>query len=208
MPEELTEKAAELRGFPLIKVKSDDRAELEPIQLVQQESGAKIAVDANCSWENVEISEISRNLAKMGVIFLEQPFHPEHDVRMAEESIASELPIFADESCVVLEDIERLTGRFAGFNMKLSKCGGLTPGLAMLRRGRELGLRSMVGCMLESSLGIAAGAVVAQQTEFADLDGAWLLRDDVFTGLPLERGLLVPSGPGFGVTPVFGLFPE
>ena len=115
----------------------------------------------------------------------------------------SRLPIFADESCAGPEDVARLPGRFSGFNIKLVKCGGITPGLAMLREGKRLGLKIMVGCMLESSLLISAGAVVAQDAEYADLDGSWLLRDDPFEGLSLEQGRIRPNFlPGLGVKPV------
>jgi len=206
--EEFAEKAAELQGFPFIKLKSDRRAELEPVRYLRESTGAAIAVDANCAWAEVDIAAVSREMANLGVVFLEQPLPPDADVAMAEKSLASELPVIADESCVVQGDIEHLTGRFAGFNIKLVKCGGLTPALAMLRRGRELGLRTMVGCMLESSLGIAAGCVVAQHSDYADLDGAWLLRDDPFAGPTLTKGMILPSGPGFGVRPAPGLFPE
>ena len=110
------------------------------------------------------------------------------------------VPVMADESCVTVEDVERVPGHFAGFNIKLVKCGGLTPALRMARRGRELGLRTMVGCMLESGLLIAAGAVVAQITDYADLDGAWLLTDDPVKGWLFDRGALLPAeGPGLGV---------
>jgi len=200
---ELETKAAELRGFPLIKMKSDSMADLAPLALIRKRTGATLAVDANGAWERVDLAAISRELAQLGVLFIEQPLSPARDDRMPELLAASELPILADESCVTFEDVERMPGRFSGFNIKLVKCGGLTPALAMARQGRELGLRTMVGCMLESSLLIAAGTVVAQLTDFADLDGAWLLRDDPFVGLPLSRGVLTPgSGPGFGVEPV------
>jgi len=199
---ELALKAVELRGFPLIKMKSDSLADLAPLALVRKRTGAALAVDANCAWERVDMAAISRELAQLGVLFIEQPLSPASDERMPEMLAASVLPILADESCVTLEDVEWMPGRFSGFNIKLVKCGGLTPALAMARRGRELGLRTMVGCMLESSLLIAAGAVVAQETDYADLDGAWLLKDDPFAGLPLRQGLLMPgSGPGFGVEP-------
>ena len=93
-----------------------------------------------------------------------------------------------------------MPGRFSGFNIKLVKCGGLTPALRMLRQGRQLGLKVMVGCMLETSVLIAAGAVIGQKTDFSDLDGSWLLRDDPFVGLNFERGILTPSSaPGLGV---------
>ncbi|MCX6967394.1 MAG: dipeptide epimerase [Verrucomicrobia bacterium] len=199
---ELELKAVELRGFPLIKMKSDSMADLAPIALMRKRTGATLSVDANGAWEKVDIKAISRDLAQLGTLFIEQPLSPALDERMPELLAASALPILADESCVTLEDVERMPGLFSGFNIKLVKCGGLTPSLLMARRGRELGLRTMVGCMLESSLLIAAGAVVAQETDYADLDGAWLLQDDPFTGLPLRQGVLAPgSGPGFGVEP-------
>jgi L-alanine-DL-glutamate epimerase-like enolase superfamily enzyme len=192
--EELLEKIAELQGFPLIKIKSDARADLSAVRTVRERTGATLAVDANCAWVDISIAKVSRELAALGVAFIEQPLAPGSDPQMAEYLAASELPILADESCVALEDVERLPRRFSGFNIKLVKCGGLTPALAMARRGRELGLTTMVGCMLESSLLIAAGTVVAQQTDYADLDGAWLLADDPFEGtIPLHNGVLIPK---------------
>jgi len=197
---ELENKVEELRGFPLIKIKSDALADMAPIDYVRKQTGAALAVDANGAWGNVDVAALSRILAKQGVLFIEQPLSAARDERMPDLLATSELPILADESCVTTEDVERMQGCYSGFNIKLVKCGGLTPALAMARRGRELGLRTMVGCMLESSLLIAAGAVVAQQTDFADLDGAWLLRDDPFVGLPLRQGVIEPAlGPGFGV---------
>ena len=200
---ELEIKAAELRGFPLIKMKSDSLADLAPMALIRQRTGASLSVDANGAWEKVDIAAVSRELAQLGVLFIEQPLSPARDERMPELIEVSAVPILADESCVTAEDVERMPGRFSGFNIKLVKCGGLTPALAMARRGRALGLRTMVGCMLESSLLIAAGMVVAQETDYADLDGAWLLGDDPFAGLPLRLGVLTPGpGAGFGVEPV------
>lgn len=199
-PAELERKANELRGFPLIKLKSDALAELAPIAFIRERTGAALAVDANGAWGQVDLGALSRKLAALGVIFIEQPLSPADGEAMPQRLAASVLPVLADESCVTLDDVDRVAGQFSGFNIKLVKCGGLTPALAMARRGRALGLRTMVGCMLESSLLIAAGAVVAQWTDWADLDGAWLLRDDPFTGLPLEKGVLTPgAGPGFGV---------
>lgn len=204
---EFEQKIAELRGFPLIKVKSDALAEIARVSEVRGRTGATLAVDANCAWSALDVPALSRRLASHGVVFIEQPFHPTEDDRMSPVTAASALPIFADESCVVADDVDGLAGRFSGFNIKLVKCGGLTPALAMARRGRELGLKTMTGCMLESSLLIAAGVIVAQQTDYADLDGAWLLKDDPFHGLPLRLGTLTPpTAPGFGVEPPPHLF--
>ena len=198
---ELEVKAAELAGFPLIKMKSDAGADLAPIAFIREHTGAALAVDANTAWGRVDLAAVSRELAGLGVLFIEQPLSPSDDERMPGLLADCALPVLADESCVTLADVERMPGCFSGFNIKLVKCGGLTPALAMARRGRELGMRTMVGCMLESSLSIAAGCVVAQLTDHADLDGAWLLQDDPFEGVPMRQGTLTPgTGPGFGVT--------
>ena len=205
--EELARKAAELRGFPLVKIKSDVLADMGVAAFIRKQTGAALAVDANCAWEAADLATVSRALARLGGLFIEQPLSPALDEQMPERLAASVLPILADESCVSLADVERMPGRFSGFNVKLVKCGGLTPALAMVRLGRALGLQTMVGCMLESSLLIAAGMVAAQESDYADLDGAWLLRDDPFEGTAFAHGVLTPwPGPGFGVEPRAGAF--
>jgi L-alanine-DL-glutamate epimerase-like enolase superfamily enzyme len=206
-PEELEIKLAELHGFPLIKIKSDAEADLGPIRRVREQSSALIAVDANASWAAERIPTLAAELARLGVSFLEQPLDPKQNHQLQRDAYA--LPVMADESCVTEDDVERIAPHFSGFNIKLVKCGGLTPALRMLETGRRLGLRVMVGCMLESSLLISAGSVVAQRTDFADLDGAWLLSDDPFEGLPFDHGRLLPNvaALGFGVTPEPALFP-
>ena len=202
--EELGEKIAELAGFPQIKLKSDAAASLETVQRVREESAAMLAVDANCAWSAEAIPGLAQALAALGVTFLEQPLPPGDDARLP---AACALPIFADESCVTEADVARVAERFAGFNIKLVKCGGLTPARRMVQRGRALGCQVMVGCMLESSALIAAGAVIAQRTDYADLDGAWLIADDPFTGWTFERGMLAPpAAHGLGVEPGSGLF--
>jgi L-alanine-DL-glutamate epimerase-like enolase superfamily enzyme len=206
-PEEVGEKLDELHGFPAIKIKSDQSADLSVVRAARaRDKDFVLAVDANCAWSGHDIGRISRELQELRVAFIEQPLPPEQDSDFS--AVDSVLPIMADESCVTEEDVERVSARFAGFNIKLVKCGGLTPGLRMARRGHALGAKLMVGCMLESSALIAAGAVVAQRTHYADLDGAWLLGDDVFSGLRFERGVLHPdpSLPGLGIEPVAGLF--
>lgn len=203
-PEEWPERIEELREFPAIKVKMDARMDFALLQAVRARSGAALRVDANGAWEGIDIGAASERLAALGVEFIEQPYLPADDDRMEAAARASALPILADESCALPEDVERMPGRFAGFNIKLVKCGGLTPGLAMLRRGRELGLKVMIGCMLESSLLIAAGCVAAQDADYADLDGSWLLRDDPCTGVDFAAGRLKPAvAPGLGARPAW-----
>jgi len=198
-PEELERKIGELAGFPRVKVKSDRTGDLSTAGRVRAAMPeACIAVDANCAWGDVDFARMAGELARLGIEFIEQPLPPGRDAEMG--GVCGGIPVMADESCVVVEDVERLRGRFAGFNIKLVNGGARTPALRMARRGRELGLRTMVGCMLESSVLIAAGAVVAQITDYADLDGAWLLGDDPATGWGFERGTLYPGkGAGLGV---------
>jgi L-alanine-DL-glutamate epimerase-like enolase superfamily enzyme len=202
-PEELELKIAELDGFRRVKIKSDETGDLRTALRVREAMPeASIAIDANCAWGGVDLTKLSGELAELWIEFVEQPLPPGRDAEMKKLSPRLPIPVMADESCVTFEDVERLRGHFAGFNIKLVKCGGLTPALRMARRGRELGLRTLVGCMLESSLLIAAGAVVAQITDYADLDGAWLLADDPVRGWTFERGALFPTErPGLGVLP-------
>jgi len=202
--DELVEKVEELRGFPRIKIKSDATASLEPIRFVRARSPAMVAVDANCAWSAADLPGLAAELAGLGVAFLEQPLPPDQDAELP----ALPLPLMADESCVAEDDVPDLARQFAGFNIKLVKCGGITPARRMVERGKILGKRTMVGCMLESSALIAAGAAIAQRTDYADLDGAWLLRDDPFIGWRFDRGILhPPPTPGLGIEPETGLFP-
>lgn len=199
-PEELVSKVAELRDTPVIKVKSDHKADLTPLRYIASHAKGVLRVDANCAWGGLDIAPLTRELAQLRVEFIEQPLPVEQNDRMPEFLKASSLPVLADESCVVFEDVERVPGRFHGFNIKLVKCGGLTPGLKMMRLGQKLGLKMMVGCMLETSLLIAAGLVVAQGTDYADLDGSWLLADDPFVGLKIQDGRVsVADRPGLGI---------
>jgi L-alanine-DL-glutamate epimerase-like enolase superfamily enzyme len=208
-PDEIEAKVLEVKSFPVIKVKMDQTADLGVLRFINERAAGAIRVDANCAWSSVDIASLSRQLAALRVEFIEQPLPPSEDDRMPEILEASALPILADESCVELADVERVSGRFSGFNIKLVKCGGITPGLNMLRRAQALGLKTMVGCMLETSVLIAAGAVVAQETDYADLDGSWLIKDDPFSGIEVCEGRLRPTlQAGLGVAPQAALFEQ
>ena len=112
----------------------------------------------------------------------------------------SALPIIADESCRTEADVERCEGRFHGINIKLVKCGGLTPARRMIDRARQLGLKVMVGCFTESSVGISAAAALLPLVDYADVDGAVLLARDAATGVTLDHGRVVyPNEDGCGV---------
>ena len=136
-PEELAEKVEELQGFPWIKIKSDHAADLKPIRFIRERTQARLAVDANCAWGGHDLARLCADLRDLGVEFVEQPFSPGETAALSNGRLA--LPVLADESCVTEADVERAAEHFSGFNIKLVKCGGLTPALRMLRRGRELG---------------------------------------------------------------------
>jgi L-Ala-D/L-Glu epimerase len=164
------------------------------------------AIDANASWSPDALMGQIDALQRFAPFLLEQPLAPENDGAL--HGLDLPCPVYADESCRSENDIARLARFYQGINIKLVKCGGLSPALRMRAQAREFGLKVMVGCMLESSLLIAAGLVAAQGCDWADLDGAWLLGQDPFLGLTWDGGMLKPSSlPGFGVVP-FDYFPE
>ncbi len=183
-PEELDAKLTELAGFPLIKIKLDRKNPVELVTQIRQLTSARLVVDANAAWDAEMLSNIAPQLASLDVEFIEQPLPPGADFT------ATRPPVFADESCVTPEDVDRLPDVFSGFNIKLVKCGGSTPALEMLKRGQRRGLRTMTGCMLESSVLIAAGYALAQRTDYADLDGAWLLHSEPFGRVRFTNGII------------------
>jgi L-alanine-DL-glutamate epimerase-like enolase superfamily enzyme len=200
-------KVSEVAQYPVIKIKTDHSGSLNFLRYVRERTEALLRVDANCSWAGLDIGAITASLRELGVEFVEQPLPPEENYRMHELLVRSHLPLIADESCRIPWDVPFLRNGFSGINIKLVKCGGLTPALEMVGTARGLGMKVMAGCMLESNLGIAAGTVLAQQADFADLDGSWLLQDTLFDGVSFEAGRLTLSGePGFGVWPKEELF--
>jgi L-alanine-DL-glutamate epimerase-like enolase superfamily enzyme len=198
--EELDKKIVELEGFPRVKIKSDANADLGPARRVKEALRTTIAIDANCAWSTRTLPALSMGFSSLGAEFIEQPFPDALDRELIRGSYP--IPIIADESCVLEEDVDRLSLNFDGINVKLVKCGGLTPALRMVQRASKLGMRTMVGCMLETSILIAAGCVAAQHADYADLDGAWLIADDPCAGWRFERGILQPpQALGLGAEP-------
>jgi len=198
-PEEASACLSEVDGFPLVKVKMDSAADLAPLKKLHK-TGARLLVDANAAWTVPQTLRLLPQLEALGVEAIEQPLPPalNGEMRILREN--SPLPLLADESCAIPEQVENMAGFFSGINIKLVKCGGITPALEMLEAAHRNGLKVMVGCMLESSVLISAGLVAAQKADWADLDGSWLLADDPFQGPRFLDGLLFPSlKPGLGV---------
>jgi L-alanine-DL-glutamate epimerase-like enolase superfamily enzyme len=140
-------------------------------------------------------------LEEYGVTVLEQPLAAEDLDGLAIVRRAARIPLIADESCRTAADIPGLAGRVDGINIKLAKCGGLREALRMIAIARAHQLMVMVGCMIESSIGITAAAHLTPLVDIVDLDGAALLANDPFQGAGIEGGQVrLPSGPGLGVT--------
>lgn len=199
--EKMVEKLNEFPGWPVYKIKLGTPKDLQIVESLRKYTSARFRVDANCGWTAEETIRNSRELTKLNVEFIEQPLPADRWEEMRRLAKESELPIIADESCIVEEDVDRCAGHFHGINIKLVKCGGLTPARRMIARARELGLKVMVGCMTESSVGISAIAQLLPLLDYVDMDGAVLLARDIATGVKVERGIChFPNVNGNGVT--------
>ena len=199
-PESMLLKMQE-KPWPIYKIKLGTPDDVEIIKMLRKHTNAIFRVDANCGW-NVETAiKNSYELKKLGVEFLEQPLPAEDREGMITLSKKSALPLMADESCIIKEDVAKCAGLFDGINIKLTKCGGLTPALAMIKEGRQKGLKIMVGCMTESTVGISAIAQLLPQLDYVDMDGAMLLAKDIATGVEiLDDGKVVfPKAGGSGI---------
>ena len=185
---------------PVIKIKLGTAEDLEIVRALRKETDATFRVDANCGWTAQETIEKSTELAALGVEFIEQPLPAEALEAMDEVYAKSALPIYADENSCVPEDLPALKGRFHGINIKLVKCGGIQPALKMIAIARALGLRVMIGCMVDSSLSASAAAQLGPLADALDLDGPLLVTNDPFKGLEYIKGRPMPlNRPGLGV---------
>lgn len=200
--EELRRRVADAAQYPILKIKLGTDRDEEIIRIVREAAPGKILrVDANTGWTPKRALQVIPVLAKHGVEFVEQPL-PADDLRgLKFVRDRSELPIIADESCLVAADVPRLAGVVDGINLKLAKCASLIEARKIIHVARAHHLRVMCGCMVESSLGITAAAQFAPLLDDADLDGAALLSNDPFRGVTIDGGVLrFPDGPGLGVT--------
>lgn len=195
-PEAMGTAAAKLRGAPLVKVKLGHDRPAERLRAVRAAlPEARLIVDANESWDRVLLGALQPLLAELEVEFVEQPLPAEAD--MALEGLRTLVPLCADESCHVAADIERLAGRYQFVNIKLDKTGGLTGALELLEAARAAKMKVMLGCMVSTSLSIAAAWPVAAQADWVDCDGPWWLHEDRQGGVRFEEGRVLPAEPGF-----------
>jgi len=189
----------EFSDWPIYKIKLGTENDLEIVRQLRKQTDAVFRVDANCSWTVDQTIAYSHELKSLGVEFIEQPLAPGDWNGMEDVYRETALPIIADESCQLTEDVDRCVDHFDGINIKLVKCGGITPAGRMICRARELGLKVMMGCMTESSVGISAIAQLLPMLDYVDIDGPLLLANDIATGVQIDRGRVIyPEENGCG----------
>ncbi len=197
-PQKMVEK---MKAFPwpLYKIKLGTKEDVKIVRELRKHSNAIFRVDANGAWTAEETIQNSKLLKDLNVEFIEQPL-PREDwegVKKVKEEVV--LPTIADESCITEADVKKCAEVFDGVNIKLTKCGGLTPGRRMIREAKQLGLKVMVGCMTESTIGISAIAHLLPVLDYVDMDGAMLLKNDIADGVKVyDHKTLFPERNGTG----------
>jgi len=191
------------RGFRALKVKVGGPEDLARLEAVRAESAAPLRVDANEGWTLELASELMPALVELGVEFVEQPFPAgDLDSFRALRELAPRPPVVVDEGCQDLSDVAGIATYAEGINVKLAKSGGIREAVRMIHAARALGLHVMLGCMIESQLGVAPAAAIASLADWTDLDGHLLLADEPYSGLRLVDGRVLPNEePGLGVSP-------
>jgi len=176
--------------WPIYKIKLGTKDDIAIVKELRKHTDARFRIDANCSWTVSETINNAVELKKLGVEFLEQPMKADQWAAHKEVFKHSVLPIIADESCIVEEDVAKCHNHFHGVNIKLVKCGGLTPARRMIAEAKQYGMKTMVGCMTESSVGISAIAHLLPELDYVDMDGALLLSEDIATGVTITDGVI------------------
>lgn len=188
------------KPWPIYKIKLGTPEDIAIMKALRANTDAVFRVDANAGWTLEEALDKIPQLAELGVEFIEQPLAKDNWEGMKVLFKESPLPLLADESCVFESDVEKCHGHFHGINIKLTKCSGITPALRMIQKARSLGMKVMMGCMNESTVGSAAIANFLPQLDYADMDGPLLLKEDRATGLTYHNGHVELSGkPGLGI---------
>jgi L-alanine-DL-glutamate epimerase-like enolase superfamily enzyme len=199
-PEKMQAKVAEAAPYPVLKIKLGTDRDEEILRIIRDVTDKPIRVDANAGWTRERALAMLPVLDTYGVEFLEQPLPPDDLEGIGAVRRAARIPVLVDESCIVATDIPRVAGAADGINIKLAKCGSLREAVRMIATARAHGMMVMVGCMIESSLGITAAAHFSPLVDAADLDGAALCVNDPFIGATIEGGrIALPAGPGLGV---------
>lgn len=188
------------KPWPIYKIKVGTADDIAIVKALRSATDATLRVDANAAW-NVETAlHLIPQLKELGVELVEQPLAKDDWDGMKVLYKESSLPLYADESCVGEKDVEKCHHHFHGINIKLTKCGGITPARRMIDKAKELNMKVMVGCMNESTVGSAAIAHLLPFIDHVDMDGPLLLEEDLATGISYEFGKIGYSNqPGLGI---------
>lgn len=185
---------------PIYKIKIKSADDIQHIEALRNITDKPFRIDANEALQIDEVKKLLPEMQKLGVYLLEQPLAKNEWDAMKELKSISPIPLFADESCVEETDVKKCIDSFHGINIKLTKCGGITPALRMIKEAKQTGLKVMMGSMNESSIGTAAIAQLQPLLDEMDADGPLLLKEDVAEGLTFHEGkVYVNNGPGLGV---------
>jgi L-Ala-D/L-Glu epimerase / N-acetyl-D-glutamate racemase len=201
-PDDMARRAAKARNFSRLKLKlgGRDGLDVERVHAVREATEVPLQVDVNEYWSFDEARDSLPQLAELGVEYCEQPL-PEGDADGPRLKAVSPIPIYVDEDCHRLSDVARCSERAHGINIKLAKSGGIREAMRMAHAARALGLGVMLGCMIESGLGISAAAQIASLCDHVDLDGNLLIAEDPWPGVEFVDGVQLPSNrPGLGVS--------
>lgn len=194
------------KPWPVYKIKVGTADDIAIVKALRDNTAATLRVDANAAWDLETALKLIPQLKELGVELVEQPLAKDDWDGMKVLYKESSLPLYADESCVVEQDVERCKDHFHGINIKLTKCSGITPARRMIQKARELSMNVMIGCMNESTVGAAAIAHLLPFIDHVDMDGPLLLEEDLATGIGYDFGKISYSGnAGLGIT-YTGLF--
>ena len=189
------------RPWPIYKIKVGVENDIEMVTALRQHTDAVFRVDANAGWTLEQALQKIPVLKDLGVELVEQPLARDDWAGMKILYERSALPLIADEACVSEADVEKCHQHFHGINIKLTKCSGITPARRMITKAKELGMKVMVGCMNESSVGTAAIAQLAPMLDYVDMDGTLLLKEDIAVGVGFNFGKIIYNDiSGLGIS--------
>jgi L-alanine-DL-glutamate epimerase-like enolase superfamily enzyme len=202
-PEETMQKVAEIGDHPVMKVKlglGSVKEEVATIEMIRSKYTGTIRIDANEGWDAEQAVSILRELERFGIEFCEQPIKAGHPEQLRYVREHSNIPIVTDEDSLTANDLPKLYGCVDGINVKLVKTGGIRGAIKMIHTARALGMKIMLGCMVESQISATAAAQISPLVDWADLDGPFLTKEDPYSGITYKDGKIVlPDGPGLGV---------
>jgi L-Ala-D/L-Glu epimerase len=202
-PEVTRQKVREAAAFPVLKIKVGLATDEPTIEAVRSVTRKPLRVDANEGWKDKEEAVRKINwLESQGVEFIEQPMPAEmiDETRWVRSRV--HIPVIADESCLHPADIPKLAGAFDGINVKLDKAGGILEAYRMIQIAKSLHMKTMLGCMVSSSVSVTAAAHLSPLVDYADLDGNLLIANDPYAGVTVRNGkLILPDRPGLGLKP-------